>query len=216
MVADLSVMPTLTQLKLGGPLFLVGVIVAHAKWNSTVDCVGAEPPKIQSVMQFCRYHASESKRELRKRSAVAAMSIVSGLFLKAGVRLPAGVCPRGTSCVAKLPAWLRCLAATVPAEALQILADSLHTVSVTLLTTVEIEFNAGVRAASLPDLAELAPGELASRLHKLCLDLCRKPVECVPAALAPQVSRGGFYYIAAGVGCGIAEIQEVCESAWCV
>jgi hypothetical protein len=76
---------------------------------------------------------------------------------------------------------------------------------------VESEYNSGVRLGT-PSLVQLGSGELASKAAHVARHVS-SPEEVhelpVPAA-GPRAPRGRFFYIAAGVGSGIAEIQQVC------
>jgi hypothetical protein len=208
-------MPSVAQLKLGGPLFLAALIIVRAKWESS-DCnTGVEPPRLQSVMAFTAFNATRASAAGRKRAAVAAVRVVSSFFLQAGVVAPAGVHldPQAPGCLGKLPSWLGQLAAIGPREGLELLSDHVAGVPKKLWAQVESEYNSGVRLVTAP-LLPLSAGDLASKAA-----LIAREVSCsVPAlqlnfpvpAVGPRAPRGRFFYIAAGVGSGIAEMQQVC------
>jgi hypothetical protein len=198
------------QLQLGCPLFCIALIVLRAKWDSTVQHLGNEPPKLQTVVQFCYSNSHRSQINRRKRIAVAAMKIAASVFQRAGHVTPAGECPPGNEpqCLAQLSGWLCTLACIAPTEALQLLADNLHTVPCTLFNTVECEYN---RAARATGRAQVLPGTIASSLALLRTALSPLPVLSAYVGSAPSVPcTGRFYYIAAGIGCGILEMEQVC------
>lgn len=199
------------QLLLGAPLFCFALIIARGKYDSTVECVRIEPPRLQTVRKFTTCNCTGSARiSRRKREAIAAMQIVLNLFQRSGMQAPAGVCPPGSGpgSVDKMSGWLRCLAAIYPAEAMQILAENIRTVPSQHLSAVETEYNT---AAAARGLAQLVQGELAYRLHNLELQLAlpEHVQTAVNAGVQPAAPRGRFYYIAAGVGCGIREMEQV-------
>jgi hypothetical protein len=206
-------MPSVVQLKLGGPLFLAALIIVRAKWLSLECRVGLEPPRLQSVMSFTVFNATRASAAGRKRAAVAAVRIVSSFFIQAGISAPAGVYldPQAPGCLGKLPAWLGQLAALGPREGLKLLSDNVAGVPEKLWAQVESEYNSGVRLATAP-LVQLSAGDLASKAGEIVRHVSG-PEEVhelpVPAA-GPRAPRGRFFYIAAGVGSGIAEIQQVC------
>lgn len=211
-----TVMPSALQLKLGGPLFVTALIIARAKWNSVVCRVGVEPPRVQSVMSFTAYNATRASTAGRKRAAIAAIRICSSLFEAAGVRVPAGVCPdnKGPGCLGKLPAWLGQLAALSAAEALGHLADHVHTVPVNVWSQVEAEYNS---AARLCGMAQLNALDLAFRAASLPSPIMPDRVHVATCCVAPAGRLGRrYYYIAAGVGCGIRDLEEVCTAHSCV
>jgi hypothetical protein len=205
------------QLRLGGPLFLNTLIIANASRDSAADAVGAKPPKVQSVVSFVTPTASRKSVAERRRTALAAVHIAATFFVAAGVRAPAGVCPdrKGPSPerLSKLPPWLAQVAALNAMEALQCLARSTQSIPAKLRTRVESEYNAGVKAAGC-GLKPLERGELARNFASM---LPSSAGDGVPTGkLAPTPSslpapKGRFYYIAAGVGCGIKEAEEVCS-----
>jgi hypothetical protein len=209
-------MPSPVQLKLGGPLFVTALIIANAQWNSVVECVGVEPPRVQSVLSFTAFNATRASGPGWKRTAMAAVRIAASFFQSAGIAPPAGICPdrQGAGCLRKLPAWLGQLAALRPAEALRLLAEHLQHVPEKVWTQVEAEYNAGVKAAGLPGLALLKAGSLASRAACLLPAHCEAiNVHYAAVSAGTAAPKGRFFYIAAGVGCGIKEIQEVCTTA---
>jgi hypothetical protein len=191
---------------------VTALIIANAKWNSIVDRVGVEPPRVQSVLSFTVFNAAKASVAGRKRAAMAAVRIVAFMFQTAGVAAPAGVCPdrQGPGCLRKLPAWLGQLADLRPAEALGLLADHIDLVPDKVWSQVEAEYNAGVKTAGLPGLALLHAGALADQAARIASARC--VLSNVPLPTDPGGSvgaKGRFFYIAAGVGCGIKEVQEV-------
>jgi hypothetical protein len=147
---------------------------------------------------------------------MAAVLIVAEFFTTAGVRAPAGVCPdrQGPGCLSELPVWIRQLAGLNATEALQRLAERSKSVSPNLWARVETEYNAGVRAARC-GLTLLKPGELAQKYASLFPTGAGREVVSGNLPARPSVvgtPKGTFYYIAAGVGCGIKEAEEVCAA----
>jgi hypothetical protein len=144
---------------------------------------------------------------------MAAVHIAASFFRSAGIDTLAGVCPErpGPGCLRKLPSWLGQLAALSSAEALALLSEHVLRVPKKLWSQVEAEYNAGVRAANCPGLALMLEGSLASRAA--CFGKAHCEHVSVNLASAPAGPKGRFYYIAAGVGSGIADIQEVCAKA---
>lgn len=189
---------------------MAALIIANARWNAVVECVGVAPPRVQSVMSFTMYNAAKASAAGRKRAAMAAIFIASSFFGRAGIAAPAGVCPErsGPGCLKKLPAWLGQLDALRPAEALRLLADNCGSVPEKVWTLVEAEYNAGVKACCLPGMALLDAGSLASKAALLASLPCDVTNALCPAVSA-GVPTGRFFYIAAGVGCGIKEVQQV-------
>jgi pyrimidine operon attenuation protein/uracil phosphoribosyltransferase len=87
------------------------------------------------------------------------------------------------------------------------LADNALLVDECHFSAVEKEYNAGIRACRAA-LVELQPGELAQRVRGIvCLDKGHTPVPVAP--LGTDAVQGRFYYIGAGVGCGIREALQV-------
>jgi hypothetical protein len=161
-------------------------------------------------MSFTVYNVAKAAAAGRRRAAMAAVVIAASFFRRAGKAAPAGVCPErsGPGCLKKLPAWLAQLDALTPAEALRLLADHVRSVPDKLWTLVEAEYNAGVRASGVPGMALLEAGSLARRaalLASLPCDVTNVHCPAVSAGIRPY----RFYYIAAGVGCGIEEVQQV-------
>jgi hypothetical protein len=210
-------MPSTAQLQLGGPFFLAATIIVNALRDSPTGTVGVEPPRVQSIMTFVTLNNLRAARH-RKRNAMAAVIIVADFFTAADVRAPAGVCPdrQGPGCLNKLPVWLRQLAQLDATEALQRLAEHSPSVSAKLWARVETEYNTGARAARC-GLALLRPGELATMYASLFTTSAGREMVSgnlpVPSTgVGTPRPMGTFYYIAAGVGCGIKEAEKVCAA----
>jgi hypothetical protein len=168
------------------------------------------------VLSFVYFNAARARTAGRKRAALAAVHIAATFSIAAGVRAPAGVCPdwQGPSpeCLSRMPKWLGNLAALNATEALMRLKEHAQSVKAELWKRVEAEYNAGVKAARF-GLTMLEPGELGRSF--VCLLLPTSAGQEVSAGnlRAPPsgigAPKGRFYYIAAGVGCGIKEAEEV-------
>jgi hypothetical protein len=88
------------------------------------------------------------------------------------------------------------------------LADNALLVDDCVFCAVEKEYNAGIRASKVAGHVELQKGELALRVRGIiCIDSehSRVPVPSVDT----HAVQGRFYYIGAGVGCGIREALQV-------
>jgi hypothetical protein len=164
-------------------------------------------------MVYAVYSPSKKHQAGRRRAAIAAMQIVASFFTSAGVVVPAGVCPPGQrpADIGRIAAWLTGLAALAPVEAMQLLAHNTSIVSSKLMADVELQYNAGVRASRCDQLPLLASGELAAKfaLHVLTVSSHKEQDTMLPVVTAPAAPRGRFYYIAAGIGSGISEMQQV-------
>jgi hypothetical protein len=165
-------------------------------------------------MGFTTFNPPKAQKRGRARAAIAAIFIVGSQFTDAGKEIPAGVCPPGKRAerLDRTAAWVAALAAIDPAEAMLLLAQNTHTVSSKLLGDVEREYNEGVRAMNDPELPVLAPGELAARfaLHAATFHKKDDLNTVSPCVTGPAAPVGRFYYIAAGIGSGISEMQHVC------
>ena len=143
---------------------------------------------------------------------MTAIRIVACIFRSSGVPVPAGpgALDDPPACLEKQPMWLQLLAGLQNREALQLLCDSWRDVPSEVLGKAEQEYNKGVVAPS--DLMpRLAPGHLASSFRRLQQQFISQAKYSCAAVV--HVGRGSwlgtFYYIAAGVGSGIAEAQQV-------
>jgi hypothetical protein len=179
-----------------------------------------EPPVIQSLRGFTYSNSRRQGKQFctrRRRVAVAAVKIIADFFLKANVAAPAGVCSDTavTARLDRMPRWLALLAELDPRDAIFTLARSGHMVPDSVYIAIETEYNSGksCSAGRVPGLAELVlePGTLASRIAMLKTSCCvdTPGVPQVQPLIGPAVPLGYFYYIGAGVGCGIREAREV-------
>jgi hypothetical protein len=111
-----------------------------------------------------------------------------------------------------MPAWLGQLAALAPREALQHLSDNIACVPDKLWALVEAEYNSGARLATTA-LVRLDAGELASKAAQIARKLAwsgqAHDIDILVPVAAPSSPKGYFFYIAAGIGSGIAEAQQV-------
>jgi hypothetical protein len=188
--------------------------------------MGPEPPVFQSVLSYTRYSCKKAAVKGRTRAATAAIRIAANIFLNCNVECPAGVCTsvEVPTRLDKLPKWLGLLASLPHREALSRLATSHVLVPDKVYRLVELEFNAGIAAASSthPCFANLRlqPGSLAGRIACLSSSVCESTP--VPLPVGPPLvgtesallgQQGAFFYIGAGVGCGIREALRVCSVA---
>lgn len=213
-------MPCLTQLKLGSPLFLAAVVIATAKASSLPDGEGCAVPKLQSVHSYTHSSARPAQYSARRRTAVVAIRIVAKYFIAAGLRAPAGVWD-GVDPPSNLGghmAWIQLLGNLCAHEAIQLLVENWSAVPTALVSRTELEYNRGIEACSqqatdsvpLPD--RLQQGQLCARVSVLIEQVpCPGESACSSRETVEELARcaGHFYYIAAGVGCGISEIQQV-------
>jgi hypothetical protein len=209
------VMVSPTVLRLGAPLFLFAVMIVRYKWESIVTGAGPEPPKIQSVFAFARFNCSKAAARNRAQYAMAAIRLTYQKFVRCGLAAPAGVCSDAPppQRLDTLPSWLSLLACLDPTEAMCILVSCVHCVPASVYRTVEAEFNTGIRSCNTPALAHLhlEPGTLSQRIlaFKDKIPASTRSIQPIGPAVRPYEHHGTFYYIGAGVGCGIREIQQV-------
>ena len=181
--------------------------------------MGSEPPRIQSVLGFTRYNCRKGAAAGRRRTAMAAVKLAASFFIKHGIEAPAGLCPdvELPGRLDKFPGWLAWLAQLNHSEAVATLADSVLIVPDAVYRAVELEYNAGIIAAAstLHGLKQLEPGHLAHRIAGLKRALFANTPRILPVGtqVRAAVPAGTFYYIGAGVGCGIREVQQVCHVA---
>jgi hypothetical protein len=199
-------MSSVPELQLGAPLFLFALIIVRETWQVRVGARASEPPKFQSIVPFVTYNCRprDEDRRRKKRIAMTAVKLVDHIFKAADVVAPAGVChaPGAPGRVDTLPSWVAWLTRLTPTEAVATLVAGAHRVPDSVYRQVEKEYNNGIAASKWPGVSELEPGQLKQLVAGL------KPAIAVPAASTP-VSQGNFYYIGAGVGCGIREVQQV-------
>jgi hypothetical protein len=141
---------------------------------------------------------------------MAAVKLAAQIFVRCGMVAPAGVCtqPGLPGRLDKMPSWLSWISEVNPTEAVAILAERAHSVSECVYRQIETEYNAGITGSRWPGIAQLQPGRLAGLLEGL------KPANTaidlpVVTSTRTSVHQGTFYYIGAGVGCGIREAQQV-------
>jgi hypothetical protein len=219
-------MPSATELQLGAPLFLFALVIARCQYQSFAHVMGPEPPVYQSSLTYISYSWKKAAAKGRSRNAIAAIRIVANIFVQCNVQAPAGVCTsvEVPTRLDKLPKWLGLLASLPHREALSMLATAHVLVPEKVYRLVELEFNAGIAAASSahPCLANLRlqPGSLAGRIACLSSSVCESTP--VPLPVGPPLvgtesallgQQGAFFYIGAGVGCGIREALRVCSAA---
>jgi hypothetical protein len=201
---------------LGSPLFLCALIIAYSTWQDSPADLGPEPPRIQSVLGYIGQNCHKAAaRKGRRRIANTAAKLVASIFERAGVAAPAGhlLDAAAPAHLDKMPRWISFLSHLNPCNAVSVLVDSVQIVPDSVFSAVEAEYNAGIVASKQPALARLRlePCSLVSRI----LDL-KCPVSLpVTISVAPcepsDAPRGSFYYIGAGVGCGIREVQQVSD-----
>jgi hypothetical protein len=196
------------QLQLGSPLFLCALIIALSFDNCSST---GSPPAPQPILGYLRRSCHQAA--VKRRIARAVIRLVAQVFINSNVVAPAGVCPVGEAQVqlTKMPSWIVWLAHLTPTTALAMIACNALSVPDDVYTAVQNEYNAGIRTSKLHCLMQLQSGELADRMRSLP---CNAYMESVPL-LAPVDSfaaKPRFYYIGAGVGCGIREAQQVCSS----
>jgi hypothetical protein len=105
--------------------------------------------------------------------------------------------------------------------AIKILVGTWSEVPESLINRTEREYNEGIKASrprgpgnDLQLAEQLQEGQLAARFSNLVTEVqSRGEDAAIAARCVHEVDlqiRGHFYYIAAGIGSGIAEIQQVC------
>lgn len=209
------VMVAPTVLRLGAPLFLFALVIVRHKWESLAIGAGPEPPKIQAILAYTRYNCSKAAARSRTIAAMAAVKVTALFFARCGVTAPAGVCSDAPppQRLDHLASWLSLLAGLDPTEALCILVSCAHCVPASVFRSVEAEFNAGIRSCNTPAFAHLhlEPDTLFHRIMALKDEIpaSTRSIQPVGSRLRSDEHHGTFYYIGAGVGCGIREIQQV-------
>jgi hypothetical protein len=202
-----------TSYKLSSPLFMYALIIVNAIRQADTHVSECEPPPVQSIAGYMVYNCNASGRSGRKKYASAAVRLTYRLFTLACVVPPAGVCEQTDvpKRLDKMPAWLGWLSEIEPKRAVAMLSDWAEQVPASVYTQVEDEYNAGVTLSKRAELALLEPGtlkHLVSTLNPASSVSTHPSPLAVPSTLT-GASQGTFYYIGAGVGCGITEIQEV-------
>jgi hypothetical protein len=206
-----------TSHKLSSPMFMYALIIVNAIRQADTLESECKPPPVQSITGYIVYNYKASGRLGRKRSASAAVKLTARLFTLACVVAPAGVCGQTDvpKHLDKMPAWVGWLAEIDPKKAVAMLADWAQHVPEKVYRQVESDYNAGVTQSKRAELALLEPGSLkhlVSTLNPASSVSTHPSPLAVPSTLT-GASQGTFYYIGAGVGCGITEIQEV--GYWC-
>lgn len=215
-VSAVPVMPSTAQLKLGSPLFLAGLVIANAKANCECEAERCVVPKLQGVQSYTLSSASPAQRSTRRRTAMIAIRIVAKLFVRAGWQAPAGVWDGvdPPSILSPHMAWLQLLGSLCAHEAIHLLVCHWPHVPCTLVSRVELEYNQGAGACQSAALDRLQEGSLGMQVSVLCDSvLCSKEEAAGGVVKDLPSCVGHFYYIAAGIGCGIAEIQQVRTAA---
>lgn len=200
------------ELLAAAPLFLAALIIAtYAYLHSDRGgngISGASAPAFQSVVSFCHDNVHKpSARRQRKRVALAAIHMAMDLLSDACAILPCGRRPthgRRQGSVQKLATWLVWLETADHDTALSALGSSSNTVHVEVRTKVETEYNS---VCDRYGLHRLEPGGLGRMF-----DALRTPPP-VQRNIAAYNSRSSdaptVYYVAAGIGCGIRQIEQV-------
>jgi hypothetical protein len=199
-------MTSCLQLQLGAPLFLCALVIAQS-------CEHSAGPVPQSVLNYTRKNCPRGAGSRRKRTASAAIRLAADLFARSGVPAPAGlsVCAEPEERLDKMPVWIMWLSKLQPSTALACLVQNATLLSRTVCLAVESEYNAAIAASKLPELAhlQLQSGELASRLYCVSCPVNTPITMPVRESVCKTSTQGSFYYIGAGVGCGIKEAQQV-------
>lgn len=105
----------------------------------------------------------------------------------------------------KEPMWLRSLYRADPTAAVTCLNRSARTLCPSLCGRVEDEYNLVCENFGLP---RLAPGELGT-LFSALRPRERTVERVIRTNDTGSMQRRTFYYIAAGIGCGMKEIEQV-------
>jgi hypothetical protein len=204
-------MPTDLQFQLAAPLFLSALVIAQSFEFST----GSEPPAPQPVLRYINRSYPKATVKRRNRIAHVAVRIAAQVFVRSNCAAPAGVCwdagPEAR--LDKMDSWIIWLAHLTPTTALAMLACNAQFVHDNVYTAVQNEYNAGIRTSKLTCLTQLQSGELADRMRSLPCNACMESVhQLAPVDRSAAHDQPRFYYIGAGVGCGIREAQQVCSS----
>jgi hypothetical protein len=204
-----------SELQLGAPLWLFAIMIVRFIWESRTDGTGPEPPRFQSVRGYTCLNCSHTPGAARSRKThvKAAVEAVTRLFIRCAIVAPAGVCssagPGHGRRLDKMPRWVSWIDSPSPNDVVSILVDSVRNVPDAVFNAIEAEYNTAIVASKQPALAHLhvEPGSLASLIEGMKHTVAVTPYLAV--APSPDAHRGSFYYIGAGVGCGIREAQQV-------
>lgn len=212
------------DVRLGGPQFIMALVIARAKWEETRD--GVEPPTIQPsynfVMSNCKMR-SASARKQRIRDVIASVRIMTGIAARCGLSWPACMfLDWGPAVdVSRRPAWIKALAGMPDSESVHLLRTNVHKVGSKTASDVEAHFNLAarmLRSQSNP-MPCLAQNQLTHVLISCCSDFSNtRPPELTQVHThndPPEASNSStqarpltFYYIAAGIGSGIADMEQ--------
>lgn len=203
-------MPFTWQLHLSAPLFVLALLAVRRKWASIMEPQGQwKPPRVQCVDGFCRKNCKRSQISGRRRAAFHASRLLAEKLRTAGIVAPAG-CIVGASEAAPDPdskseAWLRCLADLSAQELTALLSGPCDRSIVMCTIKVEQQYNSAVRALKDEAFQTVQPGTIAAWLTR-GQDAPEAPI---PVRQVTKGATGTFYYIGAGVGCGIEEAEKV-------
>lgn len=209
----------LSYVSLAAPCFLLAVLLARMRCaEGGASHTGSPVPAPQSSYKYACSCARSAQREAR-RTVLIATDLLCRFFLECGVVLPVVQLELNDTApvLNGRRKWLSVLSQSSPTldalDELRLLRDRLQSVDALVLQDVCAAYNHGLDQArkqgiSLPPTACIV--EEASFTRSL-IDML--PVhEVVPASCGEPVERscrGTFYYIAAGVGCGIKELIQV-------
>ena len=211
------------DMRLGGPLFLLALIILRAKWE--VQGQGREPPSFQSAFDFMFSNCKKrNQREERERDVVATIRIVHAFIGRAGVVWPAWLVPEwiGPVNLSRRRDWVKTLGEMNDTSAIDYLRSGLSAVPPAKVLKVEREYNEALRAAypKPAGMIELKTGQLYTILCSCCTaeettsassqSAPQCTIDCIAPSCADSTTPGmqkTFYYIAAGIGSGIVDIE---------
>lgn len=205
-----STMSKWHELQLAGPLFLAALMISvqiYYHGDRSVLAGGPTPPVLQSMLGYCHDNCKPSQRQRRRRTALAAVFLLCDIFQATGVEIPCGRRPSSgrPGCLDKEPTWLLRLHRADPTAALLALNRSANTLCDRVCYRVEDEYN---KCCERYGYTRLEPGELGTLFASL--RPVQTTVERIVSCTEPCSSqRRTYFYIAAGIGCGMKQIEQV-------
>lgn len=209
------------DVSIAAPLFLLALLIARRRYRATADAFsGKGVPALQTSYDFA-HKSPLAKRSPTgaRRTVLLAVDLLCRLFIASSVSIPVVHFPvtEVPPSLSKKHKWLSLLnpdrAEFDNLSDLCRLREELQGVEPQILNDVCVTYNKGIaRAKAMGMRLPAGPAQLdASCLLDALMSSLPVPDPVVPIAVPTTVEpcKGTFYYIAAGVGCGVRQLQEV-------